>query len=152
MLALVLMAIYQGFHEGVGIYETVGFRKLKAIAICLLFAIASFYFHEGGHYGMRKLLFPKEKISVIYSRQLIVPYPVAVAVPATLPSRGRGRKVAVMLAGPLMGLIPIGALYFFDQVSFLILLACSLLIGNLADYLEVWKLIFLPEAKEEKAM
>lgn len=106
----------------------------------------SFYFHEGGHYIATRISGIKV-LNVKYTRQLLIPVPVAVELDEGEIEGGRFEvyaKVALMmLSGPIIGLTPIITAWFLvhDQILNFLVVCLVYIAGCRRDIFELISLL-----------
>lgn len=121
------------------------FIALRNIFVMALFMIVAAFFHEGGHYYATKFYYPEEKLKVIYTKIFLIRVPTAIwHIEGTMMTRRQ--KIAVLLADPVVGFIPLIFLYFFSIGLFIeitllyFVVACSVDFLSLIFYLVYPKL------------
>lgn len=121
-------------------------NELSSLVIWIAAYYSSFYFHEGGHYIATKASGLKV-INIKYTRQLIVPVPVAVELDDNSIEGGKleiyTKAALMMLSGPIMGFIPIILTWFLlhDDLFNVAIISLVYIAGCRRDLFEFKSLI-----------
>jgi len=108
-------------------------------------------FHEGGHYYATKYYRPEEVLEIVYTKVFLIIVPCGIRhVEGTLLSLNQKR--VVLLAGPIVGYIPIIALYFYSMRLFVEITILYFVVACSVDFFSIiFFSLFPKQYRKDKA-